>query len=296
MYYPSMSRPPSPNAVTLITGASSGFGLLTAVALASRGLRVFGSMRDPSRQGALKEAAARAGVTIPVVRLDVTDRASIDEAIRAIEAREGGVEVLVNNAGVGLIGSFEDTTEAELRSTFETNFFGAAAVMRAVIPGMRARGRGRIVNVSSVGGRLGTLCVSAYSASKFALEGMSEALSIELAPFGIEVVIVEPGAFRTAMIGPEKRQLTPLAADPSSPYYARCSALDAYMQKQFEGEGPDPAPVADTIVEAVTALHPKLRYPVGTDAHVLLRLKGMLPARAFERLFAAMFERVIMKP
>lgn len=281
--------------VALITGASSGFGLLTAVELARAGFRVFASMRDPSRQGGLQAAAAAAGVEVEVVALDVTDPATITAAIAEIDARAGGVDLLVNNAGIGLIGAFEDTDEAELRRLFETNFFGLCAVTRAVVPGMRARRRGRIVNVSSVGGRIGSPGIAAYSASKFAVEGLSEALSLELAPFGIQVALVEPGVFRTEMIGPDKRRMTARAADPASPYHARCAEIAAVMQHTHDHGGPDPRDVARTIAAAATAGAPSLRYPVGKDAHALFMLRRVLPPRRFQRTFEWLFDAIVRR-
>ncbi|WAS96738.1 SDR family oxidoreductase [Nannocystis punicea] len=277
--------------VVLITGASSGFGLLTAVELARRGLRVFASMRDPSRQAPLHATARAAGIEVEVVVLDVTRPATIAAALADIRARAGGVDILINNAGIGLIGAFEDTDEVELRTLFETNFFGLGAVTRAVIPEMRARGRGRIVNVASMSGRIGAPAAAGYSASKFAVEGLSEALSHELAPFGIDVVIVEPGTFATELIGPQKRRWTTRAGDPASPYRALCSALTRTMQKGFERGHPDPNAVALAIAHAATAMHPRLRYPVGNDAQVLSLLRGLLPARRFERVFRWLLRR-----
>jgi NAD(P)-dependent dehydrogenase (short-subunit alcohol dehydrogenase family) len=284
-----------PRGAALITGASSGFGLLSAIELARHGFRVFGSMRDLSRQEPLLAAAAEVGVSVETVELDVTSAASIERAVAEVHARAGAIDLLVNNAGIGVIAAFEDTSDAELRAIFETNVFGLAAVARAVIPGMRARRRGRIVNVASVGGRIGSPGVAAYSASKFAVEGLSEVLSLELAPFGIDVAIVEPGFFRTEMVGPAKRTMTPRAADPASPYHARCAAIDAFMQHAFDHGGPDPRDVARTIARAATDRRPRLRYPVGGDARLFFLLKRLLPARGFERVSEWLFNAAVLR-
>lgn len=284
-----------PRGAALITGASSGFGMLSAVELAGRGFRVFATMRDLSRQEPLLAAAAAAGVGVEVLQLDVTDPASIAGAVAEVHARAGALDVLVNNAGIGVLGAFEDTTDAEMRATFETNVFGLAAVARAVVPGMRARRRGRIINVASVGGRVGSAGVAAYSASKFAVEGISEVLSFELASFGIKVVIIEPGFFPTPMAGPGKRRLTPQAADPASPYHERCAAIDGFMQHAVDHGGPDPRAVARTIARAATEPRPRLRYPVGADAQLVFLLKRLLPERAFEAAMEWIFRSSIQR-
>lgn len=286
---------PHPRGAALITGASSGFGLLSAVELAGRGFRVFATMRDLSRQEPLLSAAAAAGVRVEVLQLDVTDPASIARAVAEVHARAGALEVLVNNAGIGVLGAFEDTSDAELRAAFETNVFGLAAVARAVIPGMRERRRGRIINVASVGGRVGSAGLAAYSASKFAVEGISEVLSFELGSFGVEVLIVEPGFYPTPMAGPGKRRLTPRAADPASPYHARCAAIDAFMQHSVDHGGPDPRAVARTIARAATDRRPRLRYPVGADARLVFLLKRVLPERTFEAAMEWIFRATIQR-
>ena len=226
-----------------------------------------------------------------MVAVALKKKASIDRALAEVRARAGAIDVLVNNAGIGVLAAFEDTTEEELRRVFETNFFGVCAVTRAVLPEMRARRRGRIVNVASVGGRIGSPGVAAYSASKFAVEGLSEALSSELAGLGVEVAIVEPGMYRTPMIGPERRNLSPRAADPSSPYHERCAAIAGVMQDMHVHGGPDPREVAEAIGRAATDAKPRLRYPVGKDAQALLFLKQILPERRFERVFEWLFRR-----
>ncbi|HET6345023.1 MAG TPA: SDR family oxidoreductase, partial [Myxococcota bacterium] len=183
--------------VVLITGCSSGFGLLSAVRLARQGHRVFASMRDLERAAPLQAAARDAGVAVDLLQLDVGDPASRQRAISDIRGAAGRIDVLINNAGQALGGFFEDVDLDELRAQFEVNFFAVAALSRAVLPMMRAQGHGRIINISSVSGLVAQPSVSAYCASKFALEGLSEAMRHELLPYNIHVVLVEPGSYRT---------------------------------------------------------------------------------------------------
>jgi NAD(P)-dependent dehydrogenase (short-subunit alcohol dehydrogenase family) len=178
-----------------ITGASSGFGLAFARYALERGYNVTATARSPEK---LQSLATEQPNRVLVHRLDVTIPSEAEEAVSASLARFGQIDLLINNAGYGVVGAFEETSDAELRAQMETNFFGAVSVTRAALPSMRAARSGAIVNISSLGGQLSFGGFSAYSASKFALEGLSEALAQEVAPFGIKVLIVEPGAFRTS--------------------------------------------------------------------------------------------------
>lgn len=279
--------------VALVTGASSGFGMLSSVELARAGFRVFATMRSPTKRGVIDARAKEAGLEVEVVQLDVTDDDSVRVAVADIEARAGGIDVLVNNAGVGVLGSLEDTSIAELREVFDTNFFGVARVTKAVLPGMRARGRGRVINVSSVSGRMGVPCLDAYSASKFAVEGMTESLRFELKPHGIHAVIIEPGQFRTDMVGPDKRKVAGLAVGARTPYSDIYSAIEAQMQAAYEGAGADPIAVARAIVRAATDKRPKLRYLVGADARMMTMMWRLLPARVFESMLDAFLKRML---
>ncbi|MDE3077521.1 MAG: SDR family oxidoreductase, partial [Chloroflexota bacterium] len=177
----------------LVTGSSTGLGLETALHLAARGLDVYAGVRDISKGGLVMDAAAARSVTLKVLELDVTDGREIDDAVECVVSTSGTIYGLVNNAGIGLRGCFEDLNEAEIRRVFEANVFGTMALTRQVLPRLRAAGRGRILTVTSIGGRISTFGLSAYCASKFALEGFGEALALETAPFGIQSVLIEPG-------------------------------------------------------------------------------------------------------
>ncbi len=275
----------------LVTGSSSGFGLLTCIELAQKGFRVFASMRDLSRSDRLDETAAQAGVTVEKLHLDVTDPASITAALDEIHRSGGQIEVLVNNAGFGMGGAFEDLQMDELREQFETNFFGLAAVTRAVLPQMRQRRRGRIINVSSISGRIGFPGLSAYCASKFAVEGLSETLRLELQPFGIKVVLIEPGSYRTDIFE-RNRRMARDAHDPASPYYSFTRGMEAYVDKKVARSTADPAEVARAIARAATEPDPPLRCLVGRDARLQSLLRAVIPARWFEALILKQLGRV----
>jgi NAD(P)-dependent dehydrogenase (short-subunit alcohol dehydrogenase family) len=261
----------------LVTGASSGFGLLTSVALAKAGLRVIATMRELKRSERLMQAARAAKVELELLRLDVTDEKSIAEAV----TRAGRIDVLVNNAGYGLAGFFADYTMEELRQQFETNFFGVAALCKAVLPQMMQRRSGRIINISSLSGRVALPSVSAYCASKFALEGLSESMRHELKPFGVQVVLVEPGTFKTDAFD-RNLTLSPNSDTPSSPYYAMGQRLIKQVTAQVARSKADPNAVARAIVRAATVKRPRLRYLVGADARALTMVKTLLPYAAIE--------------
>ena len=183
--------------VILITGCSSGFGLLTAVRLAARGHFVWATMRDLSKKQALEDALAQRQTQAFIRELDVTKPSTIKNIVEEIQKTHFHVDVLVNNAGYGIAGFFEDLSEEEIRAQMETNFFGVQNVCRAIIPLMRERHQGKIINISSVAGQVAVPCLSAYNTSKWALEAFSESLYYELGLFGISVVLVEPGSYRT---------------------------------------------------------------------------------------------------
>lgn len=186
--------------VALITGCSTGVGLYCAVRLAEAGFTVVATMRDTGKAQALQDEAARAGVAVEVAPLDVCSQSSIDQAVAEVVARHGRIDLLVNNAGAGFLGSVEQTSDADLRRTMETNFFGVWNVTRAVLPHMRAAGSGRIISVTSVGGLLGQPFNEAYCAAKFAVEGMMEGLAPLARQFGVDVCLVEPGPINTEFV------------------------------------------------------------------------------------------------
>ena len=267
--------------VAVVTGASSGFGLLSSVSLAREGFRVYATMRAPDRRDALDDAAAKAGVDLEVVALDVTDDRSVTEAVRGIEAAAGGIDVLVNNAGIAVAGLFEDLSLAELREQLETNLLGLVRTSQAVLPGMRARGGGRIVNVSSAGGRLPTPMLSGYCGTKAAVDAISEALRIEARRFGITVSVIAPGTFKTAIFA-QNRRIARRTSDPSSPFYDDNQKLERGVARMLAQNHADPQRVADAVVRAATARRPAGYYRVGTDAALGAFARAALPERLYE--------------
>jgi NAD(P)-dependent dehydrogenase (short-subunit alcohol dehydrogenase family) len=250
---------PAAGRVWLITGATSGFGQAIAGAALAAGDTVVAAARRPEALDAL--AGEHPGRVVPV-RLDVTDPARIQAAVAEVMLWYGRIDVLVNNAGRGFVGAVEETTEAELRDLMELHFFGPAALTRAVLPHMRARGSGAIVQMSSMGGRFSFPGVGAYSATKFGLEGLSEALAQEVAPFGIKVLIVEPGAFRTGFAGSGA-----LLQSAALPAYAGTVGPVRENLPASDGTQPgDPAKAAAAILTALDARQTPLRLPLGSDA------------------------------
>jgi len=249
----------TPGRVWLITGASSGFGRAIAEAALATGDTVVAAVR---RTEALDDLVAAHPDRVTPLALDVTDPARISAAVDEVLARFGRIDVLVNNAGRGLVGAVEETTGRELRDLMELHFFGPAALTRAVLPHMRARGSGAIVQMSSMGGRFTFPGVGAYSATKFALEGLSEALAAEVAQFGIKVLIAEPGSFRTSFAG-----AAALLYSPPIPAYEDTVGLVRSGLPNSDGKQPgDPAKAAAAILAALEAPETPLRLALGNDA------------------------------
>ncbi len=275
--------------VVLITGCSSGFGLLTAARLASTGFQVIATMRNPEKSGALEEELRRRGARADILALDVTDQASVDRAVREIGDRYGEIHVLVNNAGYGIGGFFEDLTEEEIRRQMETNFFGAQRVTRAVIPFMRRQRRGRIINISSVSGFSANPAIGAYSASKWALEAFSESLHYELKFFGIDVLLIEPGTYRTKIFG-ENARFAVRFHDPHSPYYPASCFLERRVRDYVRDCHKDPEEIAELVERLIRARRPAFRNIPDIESRVLAVLRRLLPFRIYSRMvFRAVF-------
>jgi NAD(P)-dependent dehydrogenase (short-subunit alcohol dehydrogenase family) len=258
--------------VWFITGSTSGFGRALVDAARQRGEHVAAAARRPD---ALADIT---GEDVLVVGLDVTDPEAIAPSLDAAVKRFGRIDVLVNSAGVGYVGALEEMSLADVRSVMETMFFGPAALTRAVLPYMRLQGSGAIVQISSMGGQVTAPGYSAYCAAKFALEGLSEAVAAEVAPFGVRMLIVEPGSFRTGLLG---RSLH--AAPPLEMYAATVGATRAFIDREDGRQAGDPAKAAAAIIAALDAEEPPLRLALGPDAVDAIRAKHEMLGAELER-------------
>jgi NAD(P)-dependent dehydrogenase (short-subunit alcohol dehydrogenase family) len=247
------------NRVWLVTGANSGFGRAIVEAAVAAGDVVVGAVRRPET---LEDLVAAHPDQVEAVRLDVADTTAARGVVDDVVARHGRIDVLVNNAGRGHVGAAEETTDAELRSLFDVHVFGPAALVRAALPHLRARRSGAIVQISSMGGQLSFAGFAAYSATKFALEGYSEALAQEVAPHGIKVLVVEPGAFRTGLFGSG----TESAEVPDGAYAETVGATRRMIADGHGAQPGDPAKAAAAILTALDAPEPPLRLALGADA------------------------------
>jgi len=271
-----------PEKIAVITGASSGFGLLTSLELARANFRVIATMRDLARRAPLDDAARAQGLAaqIDVRQLDVTEFDTLPGFIDKIVRDYGRIDVLINNAGFAVAGFAEDISLDELRLQFETNFFGAVAMTKAVLPVMRRQQGGHIIQISSIAGVHGSFTVSSYSASKHALEGWSESLRMEVNPLGIKVVLIEPGSFQTG-IWTSGAVMGKTAVQDTSPNFQR----SLRMRKRIEAiPKADPRAVAKLIAKVAQDPNPKMRYLVGRDAKTQLALKRMLPWKWYEKI------------
>lgn len=264
--------------VILITGCSSGIGRATAVEAAARGHRVFASARNPNDLAELERASR-----LVTLRLDVTDAESTRAAVEAVQTRAGRLDALVNNAGYAQYGAVEEITAEEWRAQFDVNLFGAIETTRAALPLMRRSGGGTIVMVSSVGGRVVIPFAAPYCASKHALEAVADALRVEVAPFGIRVVLVEPGPIETRFSERARSIVAPLLARPG-PYREYYAHAERAMDGDFQ-RGKRPAPVvARVILDALESRKPRARYRVTSMSRVLIPLSRLMPDRWLDGL------------
>ncbi len=276
--------------VALVTGSSSGIGFETSLMLARAGFNTYASMRNLEKSKNITEIAKKEKLPLQVVQLDVNNDGSVKDAIVKIIKADQRIDVLINNAGYGLFGSVEDTSIEEIKAQFETNFFGVVRVTQQVLPLMRRQNSGTIVNVSSVGGRIGLPALSAYHSTKFALEGLSESIAFELEPFGIRVVIIEPGVIRTNILNSSSSAKK--ALDPKSPYFSLSQNLNDNFKSMMENESSSsPEEVAKVILQAVTSENPQLRYSVGDDAANLIHARENMPDKEFRKMIMKNFSK-----
>jgi len=255
--------------VAIVTGSSSGIGFETSLALAREGYFTYATMRDTTKSNKIKEIAQKENLKINVLELDVDDEKSVKSAIAQILDQKQRIDVLVNNAGWGLWGCVEDVSVDEFKEQFETNFFSIIRLIQEVAPAMRKQGSGTIVNVSSVVGRIGFPASPAYISSKFALEGLSESLRFEFAPFGVDVIIIEPGVIKTNFM----KNMKMAKKSELDTVYKDITTKVVSGVKMMAEMGTPPKEVANTIVKAIKDKNPLPRYIVGNDASMFLEAK-----------------------
>jgi NAD(P)-dependent dehydrogenase (short-subunit alcohol dehydrogenase family) len=264
--------------VALVTGSSSGIGLETSLALARNGFHTFATMRDVSKDEEIKEVVRKENLNIEILQLDVDNEESVNEAINTVMERKDRIDVLINNAGYGMWGTVEDVSIDEFKKQFETNFFSIIRLIHKVAPIMRKQSSGNIVNISSVAGRIGFPVSPAYISSKFALEGLSESLRFELMPFGVNVIIIEPGVIKTNFF--DSMKLAKKSQQDST--YKDITEKVISGVKMMAEMGTHPKEVADTVIKALKEEKPLPRYVVGNDAMMFLEAKRMKTDIEFE--------------
>lgn len=266
--------------IALVTGTSSGFGMHASVALVKAGFHVISTMRDTSKRAELDKLASMhlASEHLEVLSLDVTNPAEISRTVASILNRHQTIDLLLNNAGHACGGYVEEIASEEWRQQFEVNVFGLIEVTRAVLPTMREQKSGRIINLSSISGRFGFPGLAPYSASKHAVEGFSESLRLEMLPFGIHVVLIEPGSYRTSIW---EKGIAQAQTRSDSPYQKQMNQMMKMVGK-IARDAPVPDEVIAAIVHAATTSNPRLRYPVGRGVRLTIMAKQCLPWKWIE--------------
>lgn len=267
--------------VAVVTGSSTGNGFETSLLLAKNKFYTYATMRNLDKSTRTKEIAKKDSLPLEVLQLDVIDDKSVADAIDMISNRHRRIDVLVNNAGYDMHGAVEDLSIDEIKTQFETNFFGAVRLMKAVLPLMRKQRSGIIVNVSSIGGRIGVPLNSAYTSSKFALEGFSESMKYELEGFGIRVILIEPGAVKTNFL--ENIKWAQEAVKLDSPYAELSKKVSEGVRESFKQASSSPLQVAEAILNAIKSENPNTRYLVGDDAAAIIERRKKSSDFEFER-------------
>jgi NAD(P)-dependent dehydrogenase (short-subunit alcohol dehydrogenase family) len=284
----SSSSPSANHKVAVVTGSSTGIGYETSLILARNGFLTYATMRNLNKSENIKLVATKENLPIQIKQLDVTDDVSVTNAIQAISSEAGRIDVLVNNAGYGLNGAFEDLAMDEIKAQYETNVFGLIRTTQAVLPTMRRQKSGTIVNISSGAGRFGFPGGSAYVSTKFAVEGLSESMSYELERFGIKVVIVEPGVIRTNFF--DGSVVAKKSQDPNSPYSQIMQKTATGFEEMMKNAS-SPDLVAKVVLNAIRDENPSLRYLAGSDVETWLGGKRKM---ADEELYKMMKQNLMM--
>ncbi|HEY9399548.1 MAG TPA: SDR family oxidoreductase [Nitrososphaeraceae archaeon] len=267
--------------VALITGCSSGIGYETALMLARNGFNTFATMRKIKKSDSLQELIRKEKLALNILELDVNDEASVENTVNRIKNEAKRIDVLINNAGYGLIGFFEDLTLDEIRNQFETNFFGVLNITKKIIPIMRLQKSGTIINISSGAGQVGFPGISAYVSTKFAIEGFSESLMYELFPFGIKVIIIEPGVIKTNFF--RNCIVSKQSMKKSSQYSGSLNKIQRNIQLMQE-HATSPIDVAKVILQVLSDIKPKQRYIVGNDVAMIVEAKKTLSDIEFKKM------------
>jgi NAD(P)-dependent dehydrogenase (short-subunit alcohol dehydrogenase family) len=276
--------------VAVVTGGSSGVGYETSLMLARNGFHTYATMRKlEEKSNQIADISKNENLPLQVIQLDVDNDKSVIDAINRIVREKGRIDIVVNNAGYALIGAFEENSIEEIKAQFETNFFGAVRVIQAVIPTMRKQRRGRIVNITSMGGRMSFPLDSIYHATKFALEGLSESIQYELEPFGIKVILIEPGAIGSNFWKNMKTATKSSGSESTDPPYRQLTINVSKAFKQAAQNTTHPSEVAKVILQAVIADNPDFRYVVGKDAAMMLEARRNMSDREFQDLLKRQF-------
>jgi len=271
--------------VAVVTGSSSGIGYEISLILARNGFTTYATMRNLQKGSDLKSIAEDEKLPLHFVHLDVTDENLIKKAIKTIHDEVGRIDILVNNAGYGLVGAFEDLSLDEIKTQYETNVFGLIRTTQEVLPIMRKQRSGMIVNISSGVGRFGFPTGSAYVSTKFAVEGLTESMSYEVEPFGIKVILIEPGVIKTNFFN--SSVLAKKSQDPNSPYAPLMKGMEDSVDKMMENAS-TPQYVAEVVLDAVTNENPKLRYLAGKDVEQMIEAKRKMSDEEFVNMMKQM--------
>jgi short-subunit dehydrogenase len=272
--------------IALVTGSSTGIGFETSLALARNGFHTYATMRNLDKSGKIMEIASNENLPLDVLHLDVTDDKSIKEAIGQVYDKNKRIDVLINNAGYALAGPLEETSTEEIKTQFETNFFGAIKTMQSVIPIMRNQKNGKIVNITSMGGRIAIPLDPIYHGTKFALEGLSECIRYELGSFNIKIILIEPGAVGSNFWNNIK--MANKSENSLSPYQNVIDTVSETFSKMSENVI-SPSEVAAIIIKAVTTNTPEFRYVVGEDAKMIMEKSKNLSDKEFENFIKEQF-------
>jgi NAD(P)-dependent dehydrogenase (short-subunit alcohol dehydrogenase family) len=267
--------------VAVVTGSSTGIGYETSLILARNGFLTYATMRNLNKSESIESITTKENLPIHIKQLDVTDDTSVKNAVEAISSETGRIDLLVNNAGYGLNGAFEDLTMDEIKAQYETNLFGLIRTTQAVLPIMRRQKSGTIINISSGVGRFGLPGSSAYVSTKFAVEGLSESMSYELEPFGIKVVLVEPGVIKTNFV--DGMVIARKSQDPKSPYSQIIQKMVTGLEEMMKN-GSSPDLVAKVVLNAAINENPSLRYLARNDVEQLLESKRKMPDEEFYKM------------